>query len=464
MKLISYAQNFEDVLLWRALGHVAGGFYIDAGANDPVEHSVTKAFYDAGWHGINIEPLPAFARRFAAERPRDVNLAVAAGAADGSLTLFDVPAVNGWASPQRAVADAHRADGFAVSEITVPVRTLASICAEHVRGDIHFLKIDVEGFEEEVLRGMDLARWRPWILVVEATLPGSRETNHASWEHLVTAHHYQFAWFDGLNRYYVADEHAQLRAALAVQPNVFDDFISYHLTQAWADKDAAAAHARIEHEGAVAAEQAALAAQAALAVAGEAAKAAAADNARAAADAASALAAAAARLAAADAAAAAATARHADALGQIEQLHAKNEQLALALHEAKFNAERVAVWARGLEASLTATLHSTSWRVTRPLRSAGALVKLMRRGALLRVLVARVTGNERMRRLLLPALLRFPWVARRVSVTLAGIKHSTPDPGSAEAQLPDHVRALPVSARQVLADLKEARTHFTPGT
>ena len=60
MRFISYAQNNEDVLLWRALGHVRDGFYIDVGANDPVEHSVTKAFYDAGWRGISIEPLPAF--------------------------------------------------------------------------------------------------------------------------------------------------------------------------------------------------------------------------------------------------------------------------------------------------------------------------------------------------------------------------------------------------------------------
>jgi hypothetical protein len=54
MPLISYAQNAEDVLLWRALGAVQDGFYIDVGANDPQEGSVTKLFYDAGWHGINV--------------------------------------------------------------------------------------------------------------------------------------------------------------------------------------------------------------------------------------------------------------------------------------------------------------------------------------------------------------------------------------------------------------------------
>ena len=229
MSLISYAQNAEDVLLWRALGHIEHGFYIDVGANDPVEHSVTKMFYDAGWRGVNVEPMQSYHAQFEQARPRDINLAVACGASEGSITLFDTPAVNGWASTDAATAATHRAEGVAIVEQQVPLRTLSGICAEHAPAQIHFLKIDVEGFEAEVLRGIDLQRWRPWVLVIEATLPNSRTTNHEHWEALVTPHGYQFAWFDGLNRYYVAAEHPQLLAALSVQPNVFDDYIHHHL-------------------------------------------------------------------------------------------------------------------------------------------------------------------------------------------------------------------------------------------
>lgn len=59
MTFISYAQNYEDVMLHRALKGVEKGFYIDVGANDPVQYSVTKAFYERGWRGINIEPIDA---------------------------------------------------------------------------------------------------------------------------------------------------------------------------------------------------------------------------------------------------------------------------------------------------------------------------------------------------------------------------------------------------------------------
>ena len=85
--MISYAQNLEDVLLARAFAGVDTGFYIDVGAFDPDIDSVTRHFYDAGWRGINIEPVAATACAVCAERPRDINLNVALGRTDGTLTL-----------------------------------------------------------------------------------------------------------------------------------------------------------------------------------------------------------------------------------------------------------------------------------------------------------------------------------------------------------------------------------------
>lgn len=63
--MISYAQNFEDVMLWRALKHVKKGFYVDVGAWSPDNDSVTRFFYENGWHGINIEPNSDFNAEYA---------------------------------------------------------------------------------------------------------------------------------------------------------------------------------------------------------------------------------------------------------------------------------------------------------------------------------------------------------------------------------------------------------------
>jgi hypothetical protein len=59
--ITSYAQNFEDVMLWRALGHIENGFYIDVGAQDPIVDSVSLAFYEHGWRGIHVEPTHRYA-------------------------------------------------------------------------------------------------------------------------------------------------------------------------------------------------------------------------------------------------------------------------------------------------------------------------------------------------------------------------------------------------------------------
>ena len=224
---VSYAQNFEDVMLWRALRHVTDGFYIDAGAAEPELESVTAAFYERGWCGINIEPAPAPFGRLAETRTRDVNLNVALGAVNGEQSFLLVDGGNGLSTlcPERRTA--LEEEGWAIEEVRVPVRRLADLCREHVRGPVHFLKIDVEGAERAVLEGAELDVWRPWIVVVEATRPRTPEPNFAGWEELLLGARYRMVYADGLNRFYLAEEHPELAAAFASPPNVFDAFIRH---------------------------------------------------------------------------------------------------------------------------------------------------------------------------------------------------------------------------------------------
>ncbi|MEV4781707.1 FkbM family methyltransferase, partial [Burkholderia sp. LMU1-1-1.1] len=80
MSFISYAPNFEDVLLWRALRHVEHGFYIDLAPTAVRLGSSTWALYERGWRGLHLTPAPALARQLRAARPADVTLDGVAGA------------------------------------------------------------------------------------------------------------------------------------------------------------------------------------------------------------------------------------------------------------------------------------------------------------------------------------------------------------------------------------------------
>ena len=224
MTFISYAQNFEDVMLWRALSGVFGGFYIDVGAGDPDSNTVTRAFYERGWSGVNIEPDPTPFQALVRQRERDINLPIALADAPGERRFY-TPSVPGLATLESAIAFQHRARGMEVRRSKVEVRTLAEICRRHAPAEIHFLNIDVEGAEGQVLQGADFATFRPWIVLAEATLPLTRQETHAAWEPLLVAAGYRFVWFDGLNRFYVAEErHAALSPHFHLPPNCFDQF------------------------------------------------------------------------------------------------------------------------------------------------------------------------------------------------------------------------------------------------
>jgi FkbM family methyltransferase len=208
MSLFTYAQVMEDIILYRALKGVlpSDGFYIDVGGYHPTYDSVTKLFYDLGWHGINIEPGAKYFPAFETERQRDINLRIAISDHFGEATFFEMDQTS-TLEERFASRDSQIFSG----EYKVPIKTLTQVCEEHASTEIHFLKIDVEGHEAAVIRGMDFKRFRPWVMVIEAVEPNrlDRPTHH-EWEELVLAAGYTFAFTDILNRYYVANEHKNL--------------------------------------------------------------------------------------------------------------------------------------------------------------------------------------------------------------------------------------------------------------
>lgn len=220
---VSYAKNFEDVMLWRALQHVANGFYIDIGAQDPVVDSVSLAFYEHGWRGVHIEPTPHYAEKLRQARPDETVIQAAVGAASGTISFFEIPDT-GLSTGDKEIAERHRAQGFHVREMVVPCLTLTEALDPYSGREIHWMKIDVEGFERQVIEGWDAGKIRPWIVVMASIEPRSNQEAHPAWESLVIGQGYRYAYCDGLNLYYVSEVRPDLLKAFDCPPNCSDFF------------------------------------------------------------------------------------------------------------------------------------------------------------------------------------------------------------------------------------------------
>ncbi len=207
-RMLSYAQNMEDVVLARVFEGRAPGFYLDVGGGHAVADNVTFHAYLAGWRGVVVEPQDSLARLYARVRPRDVVVSALAGRAEGEMALFEADRFHGLSTASAAHAAAAEAAGVAGRRVNKPVTTLAALCAAHAPAAISFLKIDVEGHEAEVIAGGDWTRHRPEVVLVEAIEPLSMRDSSHLFEPQLRAAGYRFAFFDNLNRWYVANEAA----------------------------------------------------------------------------------------------------------------------------------------------------------------------------------------------------------------------------------------------------------------
>jgi FkbM family methyltransferase len=254
MELISYAQNFEDVRLWRAFRDVTNGRYLDVGTHDPNQDSVSRLFYDRGWRGVHVEPTPHYAAAMRSARPDEHVIEAAVSRSPAPLAFFEIPNT-GLSTGVPEIAKFHEKAGWSFREILVPTVTLAGLFEFMGEGPIHWLKIDVEGMEPDVLASWGDHPARPAALVIEATKPSTQEPAYEHWHTLVTQRGYREVLFDGLSLYFLHESEAHRAEALALSPNVFDGFqvLRTHFS---------AAHMSAENDQVISAASSELAAQA----------------------------------------------------------------------------------------------------------------------------------------------------------------------------------------------------------
>lgn len=225
--MISYSSLNEDVVLNRVFGNKKNGLFVDIGANHPVVGSVTKHFSDLGWTGINVEPDPFVLECLKLHRPSDLNVGLGISATCGKKIFYQVVENNGLSTFDSIIAENLKTIGFKVTETEIETITLVEFFDRYINDRVvDFLKIDVEGYEHEVIAGSDFARFRPRVLLIESTIPGTNTLNHEKWEPILLEAGYIFTLFDGINRYYIREEDLSLKYLLSYPANVLDGFIS----------------------------------------------------------------------------------------------------------------------------------------------------------------------------------------------------------------------------------------------
>src|ERR1017187_5991064 len=193
MEMNSYSQSGEDLLLWEYFGARTNGFFLEAGANHPTKLSQTWLFELHGWKGILVEPLAKNCALLRQHRPGSRVFQCALGAPE-QRGRAKIKVAGGDDALSGLVVD----DDVIVERMEeVEVRTLDEVLAQAGNPKLDFMSLDVEGFELQVLRGFDLMRHRPAMLLIEDHLE-----NLLVHRHLVQ-HGYRVVKRTGVNNWYV---------------------------------------------------------------------------------------------------------------------------------------------------------------------------------------------------------------------------------------------------------------------
>lgn len=206
----SYSQCQEDLILATLLSNVSKGFYIDIGAYDPIRFSNTRRFYQRGWSGINVEPNLFQYARFKKFRSRDINLNIGVSNKRANMYYYKMnPTTLSTFSARKA--EEYQRKGYVLEEKRiVPILPLNLIFRKYVKKKVvHFMTIDVEGFDMEVLRGNDWSVFRPVVVCLEIHFSESNSRDDKMRELMIIKfmrnHNYSYVGKTLLNYFFVDD-------------------------------------------------------------------------------------------------------------------------------------------------------------------------------------------------------------------------------------------------------------------
>ncbi|WP_246217144.1 FkbM family methyltransferase [Paraburkholderia panacisoli] len=210
-----YSQYGEDAVLREIISPTFNnGVYVDVGAYHPIKFSNTYALYRRGWRGINIDMDPVKIDAFKLARSDDTNVCAAISNEKATRQAYSFSAY-GLTSTIEPAEAARRTDS-PVSVRNVETTTLDDVLENscYSTREIDLLSIDAEGHDYQVLRSIDINKYRPKIVIVESTLMSINDIMKSEIYRYLVDHDYRLAGWTHLSLIFRLDKSELFRFQL----------------------------------------------------------------------------------------------------------------------------------------------------------------------------------------------------------------------------------------------------------
>jgi FkbM family methyltransferase len=168
---INFSTDGEDIILDKWLGGISNGFYIDIGSHNPIHVSNTYGFYLNGWSGICIDPNPGLKLKYSLFRSLDlfINSAIVLKKKSGSNLFYyykNNTDLNTF-SKKRVNIQRKLYGRYPTKKIKINILAIDDLIKLIANKELHFLNIDIEGLEYEIIKSLLNKKISPWCLAIE---------------------------------------------------------------------------------------------------------------------------------------------------------------------------------------------------------------------------------------------------------------------------------------------------------
>ena len=183
-----------DIILEKIFMHQPKGIYIDVGCQHPIKNSNTYLLFKKGWEGINVDLDKDNIELFKRSRSNDNNFNKALSNDVKEVDLYFYHKKSPINTIDKKTSEFQKAKISSIKKIKTDTLNNIILNSKYKDQSFDLLSIDVEGHELEVLKGFDLNKFSPKVIVVEyLDLNVSKlEIKNLNIEHIINTKIYRY--------------------------------------------------------------------------------------------------------------------------------------------------------------------------------------------------------------------------------------------------------------------------------